>query len=173
MLKSFRDEFERYKILGQKAMAQVSDDALNRIIGRETNSIAMIVRHISGNFVSRFTDFLTTDGEKPWRERDSEFADKEYTRQEVEEMWAKGWGVLESQLAALSDDDLSKIVYIRGHQLTVDEALARSVAHLSYHVGQIVLLARVLTEGEWQSLSIPKGKSQEYNRNPSREKKPQ
>jgi len=173
MIKSFIDEYARYRALGQKAMAQVSDEALNRVLGQDNNSIAIIVRHISGNLLSRFTDFLSSDGEKTWRNRDEEFADATYTRQELDAMWAKGWDVLEAELAALSDGDLQKTVYIRNQPLTVDEALARSVAHAAYHVGQIVLLARLLTDADWQWLTIPKGKSQAYNQNPTMEKKPQ
>jgi uncharacterized damage-inducible protein DinB len=173
MLKDFSDEYERYKIIGRKAIDQVSDDALNEVMGPDNNSIAVIVRHISGNFVSRFTDFLTTDGEKPWRDRDSEFEDGRHTRQEVNQLWDRGWSVLENQLAALSDADLERQVYIRGHAFTVHEALARSLAHAAYHVGQIVLLARILTGENWSWLTIPKGKSKEYNQNPTMEKKPQ
>ena len=173
MIKPYIDEYARYRALGQKAMAQVSDAALNRVIGQDNNSIAIIVRHVSGNLLSRFTDFLSSDGEKSWRDRDAEFADATYNRAELDAMWAKGWSVLEAELAALSDDDLQKTVYIRNQPLTVDEALARSIAHAAYHIGQIVLLARLLTDADWQWLSIPKGKSQAYNQNPTMEKKPQ
>jgi uncharacterized damage-inducible protein DinB len=172
MIKSFSDEYQRYKILAQKSLDQVSDEALNRVVAADGNSIAMLVRHISGNLISRFTDFLTTDGEKSWRDRDAEFQDQKYNREETERLWAAGWEVLESQLAQLSDADLEKTVYIRQQPLTVHEALSRSVAHTAYHVGQIVLLARLLTEGEWRWLSVPKGTSQEYNKNPTLEKKP-
>jgi uncharacterized damage-inducible protein DinB len=173
MLKSFSDEYERYKIVGRKAIDQVSDEALNEVAGADGNSIAVIVRHISGNLVSRFTDFLTTDGEKPWRDRDSEFEDTRPARDEIIEMWDRGWRVLESQLSTLSDSDLDRRVEIRGQSLTVHEALSRSLAHAAYHIGQIVLLARILKEGDWQWLSIPRGKSKEYNQNPTMEKKPQ
>jgi hypothetical protein len=173
MIKSFADEFRRYKIIGQKAMDQLPEEALNKITGPDHNSIAVIVRHISGNLLSRFTDFVTSDGEKPWRNRDSEFSDVKYDRQTVDQMWNSGWQALESQLAVLTDADLSKVVYIRRQPLTVHEALARSLAHISYHVGQVVLLARILKEGEWRWISIPKGKSQVYNQNPTIEKIPQ
>ena len=172
MIKNFLDEYLRYKALGQKAIDQVSDDALNQIIGPDNNSIAMLVRHISGNLRSRFTDFLTSDGEKSWRDRDSEFADAVYERAAVDKMWAEGWQVVESQLAALSDADLERRVEIRGVPHTVHEALCRSAAHTAYHVGQIVLLARIATAGNWQWLTIPKGKSQEFNRHLATEKKP-
>ena len=172
MLKDFADEYERYRLIGKKALDQTSDAALNRVLGDENNSIAMIVRHISGNLISRFTDFLTSDGEKPWRDRDTEFETRAYDRQEISEMWDKGWAVLENQLSALSDDDLGKTVYIRGRAWTVHEALSRSLAHISYHVGQVVLLARILAGGEWDWITVPKGKSKEYNLNPTKEKRP-
>ncbi len=172
MLKDFVDEYQRYRLIGRKALDQTSDAALNHVIGDENNSIAMIVRHISGNLISRFTDFLTSDGEKPWRDRDTEFESRAYDRQEISEMWDKGWGVLETQLSALSDDDLGRTVHIRGQAWTVHAALSRSLAHVSYHVGQIVMIARMLAEGEWDWISVPKGKSKEYNLNPTKERGP-
>lgn len=173
MIQDFIDEYQRYKLLGQKTLAQVSDEGLNRVFGKDNNSIAVIVSHISGNLISRFTDFLGSDGEKPWRNRDAEFADREYTREEVDKMWNEGWRVLEGELAKLTDAQMSENVVIRGQSLTVHAALSRSVAHTAYHVGQIVTLARVIVEGDWQSLSIPKGSSAQYNLNPTMEKKPQ
>jgi uncharacterized damage-inducible protein DinB len=173
MLKTFVDEYERYKLIGQKAIDQVSDDGLNQIIGQDNNSIAVIVRHISGNLISRFTDFLTSDGEKPWRHRDAEFEDKHYSRQEITQLWTSGWRRLEDELAKLTDADLENVVQIRGQSLTVHEALARSTAHVAYHVGQIVLLGRILSDGNWQWISIPKGQSEIYNQNPILEKKPE
>ena len=171
MLKDFADEYHRYRLIGKKALDQTSDAALNHVIGDDNNSIAMIVRHISGNLISRFTDFLTSDGEKPWRDRDTEFESRAYSRQEISEMWDKGWGVLETQLSILSDDDLRETVYIRGQAWTVHGALSRSLAHIGYHVGQIVLLARMLAEGEWNWITVPKGKSKEYNLNPTNERR--
>src|SRR5436853_2474023 len=171
MIKDFLNEHQRYRSIGQKAIAQVSDEALNQVIGPDNNSIAMIARHISGNLRSRFTDFLTSDGEKPWRDRDAEFADVTYDRQAVDKMWAEGYQVVEDQLAAMSDADLDRQVTIRGVPHSVNEALCRSVAHTAYHVGQIVLLARILNEGNWQWISIPKGKSQEFNQHLTMEKK--
>jgi len=161
-MQDFIDEFERYRIIAEKAMAQVSDDSLNQVVAEGGNSIAVIVRHISGNLISRFTDFLTSDGEKPWRNRDSEFDEVVYGRKEMTDLWNKGWEVLRIALSELNDSDLQKQVTIRGHSLTVQEALIRSVAHTAHHIGQIVLLARILKESEWQSLSIPKNKSKEW-----------
>ena len=172
MLKDLVDEYARYRRIGEKAIQQVSDEALNLVLGAGNNSIAIIVRHISGNLISRFTDFLNSDGEKPWRDRDSEFQDTQYDRRDVERMWAEGWAVLESELSELSDERLQQNVYIRGQAWTVHDALCRSLSHLSYHVGQIVLLARILNDRTWQWISIPKGKSREYNMNPTKEKGP-
>ena len=172
MIKDFADEYTRYRAIGEKAIAQASDEALNQLPGPENNSIAMIVRHISGNLLSRFTDFLTTDGEKEWRDRDSEFGDVRYTRHQVGQMWARGWAVLESQLSALKDEDLEKTVTIRGNPLTVHEALCRSLAHTASHAGQIVLLAKVLSGGNWKSLSISKGMSRETNQHLTKENRP-
>jgi len=172
MIDGFRAEFLLYKQTGEKALAQVSDEALNRIPSTEGNSMAMIVRHISGNFVSRFTDFLTSDGEKPWRKRDTEFETRSYARAEVEELWRRGWDVLLAQIGTLAEHDLAKIVTIRGRTITVHQALIRSIAHVAYHVGQIVLLARVSSESPWQWITIPKGMSEAYNQAPSREARP-
>jgi|SRR6185437_2893183 len=172
LVKDFVDEYARYRSIGEKAIAQVSDDALNRIVAPDGNSIAMIVRHLGGNLVSRFTDFLTADGEKPWRNRDGEFMEGPFTRTTVNEVWARGWSVVEREVGALSDDDLQRTVTIRGVPHTVHEALARSATHASYHVGQIVLLARMLASHDWEWITIPKNRSREYNANPVREKGP-
>jgi hypothetical protein len=168
--KDFLNEYARYRSLGEKALAQVPDAALNRMPAPDGNSIAMLVRHIGGNLASRFTDFLTTDGEKPWRDRDGEFAEGPFTRAQIGEVWKKGWDIVEGEVGKLSDDDLGRTITIRGTGLTVHEALCRSIAHTSMHVGQIILLARMYATSEWQTLSIPKGKSQDYNKNPVLEK---
>src|SRR5262249_14325821 len=139
LIRDFINEYARYRSIGEKAIGQVSDEALNKVLGPENNSIAVIVKHIGGNLVSRFTDFLTTDGEKPWRDRDSEFQDATYDRSEVDRIWSEGWSVLESELSKLTDEQLQQQVYIRGQAWTVHDSLCRSLAHLSYHVGQIVL----------------------------------
>ncbi len=172
MLKSLTTEFERYRQIGDKALAQLSVDDLNRIPSAGGNSIAMIVRHLGGNLLSRFTDFLTTDGEKPWRDRDAEFEERRYEQHEVLDWWNRGWQVLQSELAQLTDADLNRTVTIRGIPLTVGDALARSVAHVAYHVGQIVLLARIDKGEQWQWISIPRGESKSYNANPTKEKGP-
>ena len=172
LIDDFRSEYQRYRLLAERAVAQISDEALNAVPAPECNSIAMVMRHLAGNFVSRFTDFLTADGEKPDRDRDREFDEGSYSRSDVEAAWRRGWDVVEAQLRALRDADLERIVTIRGQPLTVHAALSRSVAHLAYHVGQIVLLARMHSGSDWQSLSIPKGQSAAYNRAPDREKSP-
>ena len=170
LVSDFRTEYARYRQLAEKAMSQMPDELLNRVPAPDANSAAMIVRHMSGNFVSRFTNFLTEDGEKPNRDRDAEFEERKYTRDELEELWSKGFAVLEDTLGTLSDADLERTVTIRRQPLTVHAALARSLAHLAYHVGQIVLLARISAAGPWESLSIPRGQSQSYNAAPTREK---
>jgi hypothetical protein len=158
MIKHFIHEYELYKKLGQRAMDQLSEEELNTITGSDNNSAAIIVRHISGNLVSRFTDFLTTDGEKSWRNRDEEFVEKHYSRAEIQEMWEKGWSTVLNQLNSLEDADLQKTVVIRNEPWNVHAALCRSVAHTSFHVGQIILIARMFRQQNWQWLTIPKKK---------------
>lgn len=170
LVRDFIGEYERYRQGAEKAMAQVSDEAMNRVVAPNGNSIAMLVRHMGGNLTSRFTDFLTTDGEKPSRNRDDEFADGVYSRAEIDEIWKNGWAVLGGALAQLTDADLERTVTIRGQSLTVHDALCRSLAHAAMHVGQIVLLARILATDEWKWITIPKGQSQQYNQNPTLEK---
>ena len=162
LISDFRTEFGRYRSLGERALAQMTDVALNALPEPEANSAAMIARHVGGNLVSRFTDFLTTDGEKPWRDRDREFDTRDYARDEVLEYWSRGWTILEQELDRLTDADLERAVSIRRQALTVHAALARSLAHVSYHVGQLVLLGRMHAGATWQNLSIPKGKSAAY-----------
>jgi hypothetical protein len=171
-VKDFVDEYARYRALGEKAMEQVPDEALNRVLAPDGNSLAVLARHIGGNLVSRFTNFLTEDGEKPWRNRDSEFDAGTFTRAHLVDAWKTGWTVIESELARLTDPDLERFVTIRGQELTVHAALCRSLAHVAMHVGQIILLSRMLATAPWQSLSIPRGQSQQYNRNPTLEQRP-
>lgn len=165
-------EFRRYRVIIEKALAQVSDADLNRMPVTDGNSIAMVVRHLSGNLRSRFTDFLITDGEKPWRNREQEFKEGPFARKDLEDGWQSAWSLVESTLQSLSREDLSRMVVIRGITLSVEEALNRSVSHVAYHAGQIVLLARIYREDAWQWISIPKGKSDEYNQKPDLEKSP-
>jgi hypothetical protein len=172
LVQDFVEEYARYRALGEKAMAQVSDEALNRVMAPDGNSIAVLVRHVGGNLMSRFTNFLSEDGEKPWRDRDREFDEGTFTRAHVDEAWTTGWAILESELENLTDADLERTVTIRRKELTVHAALCRSLAHVSMHVGQIILLARMLADAPWQSLSIPRGQSQLYNQNPTLERRP-
>jgi hypothetical protein len=167
---SIEAEYRRYKKLGDSAFTQAADDQLGSVIAAGANSIAAIVWHVSGNLASRFTDFLTSDGEKPWRDRESEFARRDVPRAELLEKWEQGWAILLGALADLTDADLEREVTIRGVGLSVIDALTRSLAHASYHVGQIVFLAKTLRGGDWQSLSIPPGMSAAYNQRPDREK---
>ena len=156
MLKNLTAELQKYKSTGAKTLAQCSDEALNFVPASELNSIAMIVLHLHGNLLSRFTDFLTTDGEKSWRDRAAEFSETTYTRTEVEQFWAEGWEILEQSLASLSDEDLLTIVAIKGKTMTADAALYRTLAHIAYHVGQIILLARLQAGADWQWLTAPR-----------------
>jgi len=170
---SIEGEWRRYKVLGEGALRQVRDDQLCYSAGGDNNSIAVIVRHLAGNLKSRFTDFLTADGEKPWRDRDSEFQSLgTVSRAEVLKQWDEGWAVLFKAVEGLTDDDLSRLVTIRGEKFRVHEALLRLVAHTSYHVGQMVYIAKSLRGSAWEWLTIPPGKSQEYNQNPTHEKPP-
>ncbi|HVD62385.1 MAG TPA: DinB family protein [Gemmatimonadaceae bacterium] len=164
VIDSVRGEYLRYKELGEKAIAQLSDEDLSRDLAGDANSIATICWHISGNLKSRFTDFLTSDGEKPWRHRDEEFAARSVTRDELLAKWNEGWSVLTNALSSLSDDQLEQMVKIRSQPLTVAAALHRSLAHTSYHVGQIVYIAKSIRGADWNSLSIPRGKSDDFNR---------
>lgn len=162
-------EYRRYKILGERAFNQL--DAPRLVAGSEhASSIATIVWHVAGNLESRFTDFLATDGEKPWRDRESEFEPREASPDEVAAKWDRGWGVLFDTLARLTDDDLTSEVAIRRVPHRVDEALLRSLAHAAYHVGQIVYLAKSFRGEDWVYLSIPPGQSDAYNENPVLEK---
>lgn len=170
LINSIAGEFRRYKALAESALDQVPEPALSRPGPAAGNSLATICWHVSGNLRSRFTDFLTTDGEKPWRQREDEFARREVTRAELMAKWEEGWEALFTTLGTLMDADLERTVHIRGQPFRVHEALHRSVAHTSYHVGQIVYLAHSIQGGAWQYLSIPPGESAAYNANPTREK---
>lgn len=155
--------FAYYKKLGDDAMAQVNDEQLFFQPNEDSNSIAIIVQHLAGNMLSRWTDFLTTDGEKEWRNRDAEFEAMIQTREELLDFWNRGWKCLFDALEPLTAADLASIVYIRNEGHTVMEAINRQLAHYPYHVGQIIFLAKMFSAEEWKSLSIPKNKSKEYN----------
>ena len=170
-VQDFVGEYERYRLASEKALVQVPDDALNRILAPDGNSVAMIVRHVGGNLASRFTDFLTSDGEKPWRDRDTEFDEGPFTRDQIDETWKKGWAAAEEALSKLTDADLQRTVVIRRQELTVHAALCRSMSHVAMHTGQIILLARIFATEQWKWITIPKGQSLQYNQNPTLEKR--
>jgi len=156
--------FRYYKKLAERAMEQVSDEQLFATLDEEANSIAIVVKHMAGNMRSRWTDFLTTDGEKPDRNRDTEFFQPPATRRALLELWEDGWSHLFHTLESLTDADLSRIVTIRGEAHSVMQAINRQVAHYAYHVGQILLLAKHFAHDRWQSLSVPRNRSAEFNR---------
>ena len=162
-VEAITDEFTRYKALGEAAIAQLSDEELALVASAGGNSIIAIVWHLAGNLESRFTDFRTSDGEKPWRDRDEEFALRTVTGADVREKWERGWRALMGALGGLADADLLATVTIRRQQLRIDQALQRSLAHTAYHVGQIVFLAKQIRSGGWKCLSIPLGGSAAHN----------
>lgn len=170
IIASIEAEYRRYEALGEAAFGQLNAAQLSHAPA-EANSVATIVWHVSGNLESRFTDFLTSDGEKPWRNRESEFEPRHgVSRVDVSAKWKRGWATLFATLESLNDADLTASVKIRGVPLTVHEALHRSLAHASYHVGQIVFVGKSILGSSWRSLSIPPGGSEAYNRDPSLEK---
>jgi uncharacterized damage-inducible protein DinB len=157
-LESAKKQFRQYKLLGEKAMEQLSAEQLFIQHNENSNSIAVIVKHMAGNMVSRWTDFLYTDGEKPWRNRDEEFEEMAADKTALLQQWEKGWTCLFDAIEQLDTKDLSAAVYIRNEKHSVIEAVTRQLCHYSYHVGQIVFYAKLLKEGEWNSLSIPKNR---------------
>jgi hypothetical protein len=156
--------FRYCKKLVERAMQQLSDEQLFAVLDGDMNSIAVIVKHMAGNMRSRWTDFLTSDGEKPGRDRDEEFSTPPPTREALLQLWEEGWQCLLGTLESLSDADLGRSITIRGEAHSVMQAINRQVAHYSYHCGQIVFLAKHLCADQWQILSVPRGKSTEFNR---------
>lgn len=153
-----------YKDLGDKTFSQLANDGdFHYQPDEESNSIAVIIQHMAGNMLSRWTNFLTEDGEKDWRQRDDEFTIHDYTKEQLLELWEKGWACFTNALASLNEDDLLKTVYIRQESLTVVDAINRQLAHYPYHVGQIVYIGRMIRKEGWKNLSIPKGESKQYN----------
>lgn len=166
VIAAFRAEFSRYRGLAEGAAAQIPFEQWRIPLGRETNSIAVIMKHVGGNLRSRWTDPFSTDGEKPWRNRDNEFIDDLADRTALERHWAAGWSAVESLLAQVGDSDLTRELRIRGEAHTLALALARSVSHVAYHSGQITLLARHLTETHglpWRTLTVARGGSRSFN----------
>ena len=162
-LKDATDLYRYYKRLGDRAMEQVSDEALFSSLDAESNSIAIIVKHVAGNMLSRWADFLTTDGEKPTRNRDSEFEVPPRIRAELMALWESGWKMLFGALAQLTEADMSRTIHIRGEAHSVMQALHRNITHTCYHVGQIVYLAKHFAGPQWKPLTIPRAKSAEFN----------
>jgi hypothetical protein len=162
-LESAKKQFLYYKTLAEKAMDQIQEEQLFVSLHDDTNSIAIIVKHLKGNMLSRWTDIFTSDGEKPWRNRDDDFQDSYTSKAELLENWNAGWNCFFATLNYLKPEDLSRIIYIRNEGHTVMEAINRQLAHYSYHIGQIVFYAKLLKNSQWESLSIPKNKSTDYN----------
>ena len=162
-IQSARKQFEYYKVLGDRTFAQLNDEQLFWQYNEDSNSIAVMVKHLWGNMRSRWTDFLTSDGEKEWRHRDSEFEADIKDREELLAKWEEGWNCLFTALDSVNEGNFHQLVYIRNQGHTIVEAVNRQMGHYSYHVGQIVFLGKMMKGSEWTSLSIPKGQSKAFN----------
>lgn len=162
-LSSVKKQFSQYKLMGEKTINQLGEENIFWQYNEQSNSIAVIVQHLWGNMLSRWTNFLTEDGEKPWRERDAEFENVIKSKEELLAKWNAGWQCLLTTLDTLNDDDLGKTIYIRTEPLIVIDAINRQLAHYSSHVGQIVYLGKMLAGDQWKSLSIQKGSSKAFN----------
>ncbi len=163
MKEKYISRFRYYKSLGDKTLGRLSDEEIHWKPASESNNIAIIVKHMVGNMLSRWTDFLNSDGEKEWRQRDEEFVDDIVSREELMGLWEKGWACLFGALEPLTAEDFQKLIKIRDEDHTVPDAINRQLAHYAYHVGQIVSLGVIIKNQDWESLSIPKGKSGEFN----------
>ncbi len=163
-LKSVEKQFQYYKILGERTFEQIPDEKLFWKYNKTSNDIVVIVKHLYGNMLSRWTDFLTSDGEKEWRNRDDEFINDIKNRKEMLAKWEKGWECLFKSINSLTNQDLNKTIYIRNQGHSVVEAINRQLAHYAYHIGQIVFIGKMICGKNWRSLSIPKGKSSTYNK---------
>ncbi|MBV7270361.1 DinB family protein [Winogradskyella luteola] len=163
-LTSVIKQFEYYKSLGDKTFTQLTFEELKKEFAEDSNSISIIVKHIIGNMLSRWTNFLTEDGEKEWRKRDEEFQDTFTSKEELIDAWDRGWQCLFDAVKHLSQNDLERVIYIRNQGHSVTEAINRQMMHYAYHIGQIVFLGKLIKGKLWQSLSIPKGKSKDYNK---------
>ena len=162
-LVSYIKRITYYKILGEQTFDQLDDLDFHYQPNEESNSIAIIIQHVAGNMLSRFTNFLTEDGEKEWRHRDTEFEEQHLNKEQLVQLWQKGWDCYLGVLQSLTETDLEKTITIRMEQLTVTDALNRQLAHYPYHVGQIVYIGRMIRNKTWRNLSIPKGGSQQFN----------
>jgi hypothetical protein len=157
------NRFKNYKSLGDKTFEQLNFGELQKEFAEDSNSITIIVKHLVGNMLSRWTNFLTEDGEKSWRHRDQEFVDTYQSKEDLLKAWESGWDCLFKALNTLKNEDLEKIIYIRNEEHTITEAIIRQLSHYAYHVGQIVFLGKLIKGTQWKSLSIPKGKSEDFN----------
>ena len=162
-LKSAYKRFQDYKTLGDKTLTQLSEAQWHAQPNATSNSIAIIIQHLSGNMKSRWTSFLTEDGEKPWRKRDAEFEEQAQSKEALLQAWEEGWKILLDSISSLTESDLVKTITIRTEPLNVVDAINRQLMHVSYHVGQIVFLGKWLCDENWQTLTIPKGASQQFN----------
>lgn len=162
-LSSYIKRITYYKSLAEKTFEQLDEIDFHYQPNEESNSIAMIIQHLAGNMLSRFTNFLTEDGEKEWRQRDAEFEEKHMSKEQLLQLWQKGWDCYLGTVQSLTENDLEKIITIRSEQHTVTDALNRQMAHYPYHIGQIVYLGRMIKNKTWKNLSIPKGASQQFN----------
>ncbi|WP_299526675.1 DinB family protein [Winogradskyella sp.] len=162
-LESTIKQFKYYRSLGDKTISQLSFEDLKKEFAEDSNSVSIIVKHMVGNMLSRWTNFLTEDGEKEWRHRDDEFIDTYNSKDDIINAWNKGWNCLFHAIEPLSENDLKRIIYIRNQGHTVTEAINRQMMHYAYHTGQIVFLGKLIKGKNWQSLSIAKGKSKDYN----------
>ncbi|MEJ7821026.1 MAG: DUF1572 family protein [Chitinophagaceae bacterium] len=161
-LKSAIKRLTYYKILGDKTFGQLPEEDFHFTPSEESNNIATIIQHMHGNMLSRWTDFLTSDGEKEWRNRDAEFEDQKFNKEQLLKLWEEGWACFLDAAKSLSQDDFKKTIYIRSQPLTVVDAFNRQFAHYPYHVGQIIYAAKIIKNKNWQNLSVEKGKSVEY-----------
>lgn len=173
MKELFIKRFQYYKELGDKTFGQLSDKQVLWQYNPESNSIATIVKHISGNMLSRWTNFLTEDGEKDWRNRDSEFENDLISKAQMIEIWEKGWTTLFEALNQISEENIHQIIYIRGEKHTVLDAVLRQLAHYPYHIGQIIYVAKMLKNEDWQTLSIARNKSADFNREMLKKQNPE
>ncbi len=164
-LNNTRKLFRYYKSLGDKSLVQIDEEKIHFNFDENSNNVAIIVKHIAGNMLSRWTDFLNSDGEKEWRNRDTEFEDTFQSKAEMMDYWEKGWNCLFNAIDPLKEEDVNKTIYIRNEGHSVMEAMNRQLAHYSYHIGQLVYVIKALKSDSWQTLSIPKGKSEDFIRN--------
>jgi hypothetical protein len=163
-IEGLRKQFESYKVLGEKTINQLTTEQMNWKPNETSNSIANIVTHLHGNMLSRWTNFLTEDGEKPWRKREEEFESTNLSKEQLLELWHEGWTCLFSAIDIASQTDLTIIIYIRNQPQTITDALLRQLAHYPHHIGQIVYVGKMLLDEGWETLSIPKGGTEEFNR---------